>query len=56
MQDDPFAMFAPLLRSCINDEYDEKKSLAKDGVVVFILGIGSSVLTTYFLAQLGIFV
>ncbi len=56
MPEDPLAMFAHLLRSCINDEYDDGKSLAKDGVVVFILGLGGSVLTTYLLAQLGIFV
>ncbi len=56
MPEDPFAMFAHLLRSCINDEYDDNKSLAKDGVVVFVLGIAGSVLTSYLLAQLGIFV
>jgi hypothetical protein len=56
MQEDPSSMFAALLRSCINDEYDAKKSLAKDSLVVFVIGIGSSVLTTYLLSQLGFFV
>ncbi len=56
MPEDPLTMFAHLLRSCINDEYDDSKSLAKDGAVVFVLGIAGSVVTTYLLAQLGIFV
>lgn len=54
MPGEPLTVFASLLSACISDSTEEGKTLAKDGVLVFVLGVFSSALTTYILAQFGI--
>jgi len=49
-------MFGGLMRSCIRDDYKKESSVLTEGVVVMLLGLASSVLTTYVLASLGLFV
>ncbi len=56
MRADPSIEFADLPRSCISDEYDERKSWTREGVVVLMFGVASSVFTTYVLALLGFYV
>jgi hypothetical protein len=57
MSQDPGSTFGRLLAGCISDRYDteDRKALA-EGVIFLILGAASSVVTTYLLATLGVFV
>jgi len=51
------SLFGPLTQVCISDEYSPKdKGLVRDGIILAVLGIGSSVLTTYALSVLGVLV
>jgi len=53
---DPLSMFGGLMRSCIRDDYEKDRGVVVESVVVMILGIASSVLTTYLLSTLGVLV
>jgi len=56
MANDPLSIFGGLMRSCIRDDYAEDKKVLREGFVVMVLGIASSMVTTYILATLGILV
>jgi hypothetical protein len=57
MPQDPMALFGGLLRSCISDRYDTGDGgLLKEGMALMVLGLASSLLTTYSLATLGLLV
>ena len=57
MSRDPLSLFGPLSDVCIRDEYDaDEKSMVVDGVILGVLGVMSSVLTTYLLSLAGILV
>ncbi len=57
MSRDPLSLFGPLMLVCISDEYVKNdKGLVRDGVLFAVLGIASSVLTTYLLSVLGLLV
>ncbi|HYB76183.1 MAG TPA: hypothetical protein VEC08_04420 [Nitrososphaerales archaeon] len=56
MSKDPSSVFAGISQSCIRDEYVEDEKVIREGVLMLILGIGSSVMTVYVLSLLGLFV
>jgi hypothetical protein len=54
---DPGSIFGGLFAACIRDDYaKEDRKVIAEGVVFFILGAASSVLTTYILSLAGILV
>jgi hypothetical protein len=53
---EPSSVFAGISQSCIRDEYVEEEGVVRDGVLMLVLGIGSSVMTVYVLSLLGLFV
>jgi 3-dehydroquinate dehydratase len=48
MESDPVQFFGMLLRVCIRDDW-KKESMLTATTISFILGMGASVLTAYFL-------
>jgi hypothetical protein len=56
MVQDPLSVFGSLLGVCVSEEDSRDRSGVAEGAVLFLLGVGSSVLTTYILAALGILV
>ena len=57
MGEDPLATFGALLRGCVGeDDSEDGRRLAKAEVAFFILGVASSVVTSYLLLQLGLIV
>jgi len=56
MSNDPLSVFGGLYRICIREDRQRENSLLTEGVLLMILGMASSVLTTYLLATLGFFV
>jgi hypothetical protein len=56
MAPDPSSIFGGLYRACIRDEYVADEKVGREGAILVILGIGSSVLTAYALSLVGIFV
>jgi len=56
LSNDPLSMFGGLMRICIREDREEKNKVLTEGVVLMILGMASSILTTYLLASLGLFV
>ena len=57
MSRDPGSIFGGLFSVCIRDDYvKQDKKIVAEGVLCLILGMVSSVLTTYFLASLGFLV
>ena len=57
MSRDPMSLFGPLTQVCIRDEYaPDEKGVLREGVVLGVLGVMSSVLTTYLLSLAGILV
>ncbi len=48
MQSDPVQFFGMLLRVCIRDDW-KRESMLTATAVSFILGMGASILTAYFL-------
>jgi hypothetical protein len=57
MSQDPGSTFGNLLGGCISDSYEKKDRRALFESVLFLfLGAISSVVTTYFLSVLGVFV
>jgi len=57
MPPDPGSIFGSLLGSCIRDDYVEqgKRSMAEE-ILFLVLGVCTSVATTYLLSFAGIFV
>jgi hypothetical protein len=54
---DPSGTFGKLVTYCLNDDSEGgRRSVFLSEMFLFGLGIASSVVTTYFLAQLNIFV
>jgi hypothetical protein len=54
MTPDPGTLFGGLLRGCISDRYlPRDRTAAAEGVACVILGVGSSLLTTYILSAAG---
>ncbi len=57
MSQDPMSRFGALYNVCISDEYKRySRGIPRDELVFAILGVASSVLTTYLLSLVGIFV
>lgn len=56
MNNDPLSEFGGLMRICIREDRDEGRKMLTEGVALMILGMASSVLTTYVLAWLGFLV
>ncbi|MBI3858956.1 MAG: hypothetical protein HY296_01755 [Thaumarchaeota archaeon] len=56
MPRDPMSEFGALMSACVSDEYKKDRGLVRDGVVFALLGMLSSVVTTYALSMAGIFV
>ena len=57
MSRDPIVLFGGLTQACIRDEYAaDEKSVLREGVLLGVLGVMSSVLTTYLLSLAGILV
>jgi hypothetical protein len=56
MTPDPGAIFGGLLRGCISDRYLPREKMALEGMALMILGMVSSLVTTYVLASVGILV
>ena len=55
MPPDPGAIFGGLLAGCIRDDYVKyKDKAAVEGVLFLLLGVMSSVVTTYILSWAGI--
>lgn len=51
------SLFGPLAQVCIRDEFvADEKGVLREGVVLGVLGVISSVLTTYLLSSAGILV
>jgi len=51
LSQDPGVVFGGLLSGCIRDDYAaDRRRLARDGLIVMVLGVGSSFLTTYLLS------
>lgn len=56
MSNDPLSKFGGLMRSCIREDQDKDRKILTEGVALMLLGMVSSVLTTYVLASLGFLV
>ncbi len=57
MGPDPGAIFGGLMRGCISDSYLKKdKGVILESALSLILGIASSIVTTYVLAAVGLLV
>ena len=56
MSQDPSSFFGSLYNFCIRDDFVGDEKLAREGALLVILGIGSSVLTAYGLTLLRTFV
>ena len=57
MTPDPMAIFGGLLRGCISDRYlPSDKAAALEGVTFVFFGLCSSLVTTYVLSTVGVFV
>ncbi len=56
MSPDPIANFGSLLHVCVREDSIDDKIAVREGVLFLILGVGSSVATTYALSLLGFFV
>jgi sugar phosphate permease len=57
MPQDPMVIFGNLLRGCISDRYlkADRKSTA-EGLLFMVMGMASSILTTYALSAVGLLV
>jgi hypothetical protein len=54
---DPLSVFGALLHGCIReDNQADDRKLLKEGVAFLLLGVVSSVVTTYVVASLGLLV
>jgi hypothetical protein len=56
MTPDPGAIFGRLLRGCISDRYLPREKMALEGIALLVLGMVSSLVTTYVLSTVGILV
>lgn len=56
MSADPGSIFGGLLRRCVSDRYTRARGLAVEDVAFLLLGVVSSVATTYLLSLAGIIV
>jgi hypothetical protein len=56
MTPDPGAIFGGLLSRCISDRYLPREKMAFEGVAFVVLGMVSSLVTTYVLSLVGILV
>ena len=56
MPREPMSEFGALMNVCVSDEYRRDRGVVRDGAVFIILGLASSVLTTYLLSLARIFV
>jgi predicted aconitase with swiveling domain len=56
MSKDPSSFFGGLSKGCIRDEYVKDPETVRDGVLLMLLGAGSSVLTVYLLSLVRILV
>ena len=56
MSFDPGSIFGGLLQRCLSDRFSKERGLALEGVAFVLLGLVSSVVTTYVLSLAGILV
>ena len=53
---DPGSVFGSLLQRCLSDRYSRNRGDAMEGVAFVLLGLASSLVTTYVLSLAGILV